>query len=194
MDLCTKADVKAYFGGDMEGVTKYDAIIDLIIPGITAMFEKHCGRSFEKGQITEYFSSDGHRRTLQLNKYPVDSAVTITLYDDPNRVYSTTTLIAATDYSIDYEVGIIRLDPTAYFTRGVRNIKVVYTGGYALAAIPADLKLAAIIQAMAMIRRRPTQGKVSKSSRANSVNTDMDPIVSEAKKFLEGFMLWAQEY
>ena len=194
MTLCTKEDVKAYMGGDMEGQTKYDSVIDLIVPALTLLFEGHCGRYLEELATTEYFDSDGYRRTLQVKRFPIKSSVAVTIHDDPDRVFDATTFINSGDYSIDHNPGIIRLDTYAYFTKGINSIKVAYTGGYAADTVPADLKLAAIIQAVAMLRRRVSQGKTNKSTRNSNANILQDPIVPEAKKLLERFLLEVSEY
>ena len=89
---------------------------------------------------TEYYSGDG-TNSLLVNNYPITAITHI--YNDLARVYGAGTEITLTDlvflpqdlaYKIVYDGGV--------FTKGIKNLKVEYTAGYA--TIPWDLQEAAL--------------------------------------------------
>ena len=90
-----------------------------------------------------YYHGQDWRDRLLVARPPIVSVTN--LWDDPLRVYATP--LASTLYVVpvagtdDANAGMIRLDGYR-FQAGVQNIKITYSGGYAV--IPADLEQAAI--------------------------------------------------
>lgn len=137
MALTTVPACKAFRGipGDNQ---EHDAELARLIPAVQAFLERECERTFESATVTEYFSGDDWSDRLLVARPPIISITN--LWDDPLRVYATP--LAADNYLIDNaEAGIIRLDGTT-FSKGLKNIKLTYVGGFA--AIPKDLEEAAI--------------------------------------------------
>lgn len=137
MTLTTVPACKAFRGipGDNQ---EHDAELARLIPAVQAFLERECERVFEQATVTEYFNGDDWRDRLIVARPPLISITN--LWDDPARAY--TTPLAATSYVIDSaEAGIIRLDGVT-FSKGLRNIKLTYSGGFA--TIPKDLEEAAI--------------------------------------------------
>lgn len=139
MALTTLARLKSLIGLKDDDATNNVALAETI-ERVSAELSRKCGRRFEyEAEITEYHDGDGISRQLYTRRLPI-VAVT-TLHDDPNRVYGTGDLIAAADYVIDKESGLITLDGFAFAT-GLQNIKLVYGAGYQV--IPQDLEEAAL--------------------------------------------------
>lgn len=117
---------------------EHDAELARLIPAVQAFLERECERTFEQATVTEYFHGDDWRDRLIVARPPLISITN--LWDDPLRVYATP--LAASSYVIDdAEAGIIRLDGLT-FSKGLKNIKLAYVGGFV--TIPKDLEEAAI--------------------------------------------------
>jgi hypothetical protein len=137
MPITTVPACKAFRGipGDNQ---EHDAELARLIQAVQEYLEGKCKRVFEQATITEYFNGDGRQDCVIVAGPPIVSVTN--LWDDPLRVYATP--LAVTSYVIDdAEAGIIRLDGVA-FSKGLKNIKLTYVGGFA--TIPKDLEEAAI--------------------------------------------------
>lgn len=137
MALTTVPACKAFRGipGDNQ---EHDDELARLIRAVQTFLEEECARTFEQATVTEYFHGDQWRDRLMIARPPIVSITNI--WDDPARVY--TTPLAASSYVIDdAEAGVIRLDGLT-FSKGLRNIKITYVGGFA--TIPTDLEQAAI--------------------------------------------------
>lgn len=137
MPLTTVPACKAFRGipGDSQ---EHDDELARLIPAVQAFLERECARTFEQATVTEYFNGDDWRDRVIVARPPLNTITNI--WDDPARVYATP--LASSSYVIDdAAAGVIRLDGLT-FSRGLKNIKVTYVGGFA--AIPTDLEQAAI--------------------------------------------------
>lgn len=141
-NLTSLANVKEFLQIKTADINS-DAILNNLISRITAEIETFCNRKFiDPGtNYTEFFHGHEWSQHIQIKNYPIVSV--ISLHDDPNRNYGSETLIATTDYIIESDSGIIRLDGLK-FSKGYNNIRVIYRGGYT--ATPADLEHAAIVR------------------------------------------------
>ncbi len=135
-DLCTLADVKAYLG--ISGST-YDGVLGTLIDAASEAIENYCRRRFSETEHTEYHDGWGSTQIV-LDHHPIASVSA--LYDDLNRDFDSETLIESDDYAFYPEEGILEL-LQGIFQTGVRNIKAVYTAGYA--TVPTDVAQAARI-------------------------------------------------
>ena len=126
-----------------------DQTIAQVITGVSGMISNWCGRRFMRATSTdELYSGDGSDR-LYLNQWPISAVASI--YVDGNHKWAASTLLTEDDDSTtgDYrfettEPGwgcVYRLYGSAW-PRGVQNIKVTYTAGYATTA-PDAIELAA---------------------------------------------------
>lgn len=137
MALTTVPACKAFRGipGDNQ---EHDAELARLIPAVQTFLEEECERTFEQATVTEYFNGHDWRDRLMVSRPPIVSITNI--WDDLTRVYATP--LPASSYVIDdAEAGIIRLDGLT-FSKGLRNIKVTYVGGFV--QIPPDLAQAAM--------------------------------------------------
>ena len=141
MALTTVARVKEVLGLKTDDTTK-DALIAELIERVSKEITSRTNRSMEYGSYTDYYNGDGKSKRLSLINFPVDATATFQLYDDTARAYDSTTLIDPTNYTVDYDNGIVSLDAGIPFLRGYKNIKVVYAAGYH--TIPQDLESACI--------------------------------------------------
>lgn len=154
MSITTVAKCKAFRGIGSEN-TEHDAELERIIPAVQAFLEQECARAFEQATVTEYhngmdywsdadwwlnYSYRRGKNRIMVKRPPITSITS--LYDDPSRVFGSTTLIAPSYYAVtDDEAGFVQLDGLT-FRNGLRNIKITYVGGYP--TIPLDLEQAAI--------------------------------------------------
>lgn len=136
-DLTTLAMLKSYLSLD---VTTHDTLLQNIITQVSYQIQVLCNRIFASASYTEYYSGKGNNFLL-LRQYPV-SAIT-SIYDDTDRLYSADTLISSDDYALEDagDSGIVKFDGLI-LSRGLNNIKVVYTAGYT--TIPSDLEMACV--------------------------------------------------
>jgi len=140
MALITAANYKTFAS---IGDANLDTLIAALIPLVEARIAKHCNRLFEDGSTarTEYFDGDGLGSVIVPKYFPV-GAIT-SLHDDPDRGYGDAYLIDSDDY-VAYD-NRVELDGLV-FASGLKNIKLVYVGGYITtgesANVPDDLKLA----------------------------------------------------
>jgi hypothetical protein len=166
--LCTSAELKLYLDG-METPSKYDTLIDNIINSTSSRFEKFCDREFEDSEsdVTEYHDGDGSIDFIVVRRPPITSITS--LHDDPDRGYNADDLIASTDYTYYSTSGIVKLDGVT-FLEGIKNIKIVYQGGYTTSTIPDDLNMACIMQSAFIFKMREKIGLTSISGEGGSVS------------------------
>ena len=137
MPITTVANCKAFRGIDSEN-TEHDEELARLIVAAQAFLEQECCRVFEQATVTEYYSGVDWQDRLLVAAPPIISITNI--WDDPLRIYASP--IASSRYVIeDAAAGVIRLDGIT-FSKGLRNIKITYVGGFG--AIPGDLEEAAI--------------------------------------------------
>lgn len=134
-DLTTVANVKANYGLDTN-ITTHDTMLQNLITQNSKQISEECGRTFAAADYTEYYDGDGSD-ILMVNQYPINSITSI--HDDVDRNFNSDTLIDSSYYHSvhdDAKGGIIRGDGVV-FSKGKRNIKVVYNGGFS--TLPGDL-------------------------------------------------------
>lgn len=126
--------------------------VNLIAKNVSKSIETYCNRAFEAARITEFHSGTGDSGVVFLNNRIVAVSA---MWDDPDRVFGDDTLFATSDFAIFPTAGYIELITTSRstsiptnktrFSKGVRNIRITYTGGYL--TVPADVEMAALLWA-----------------------------------------------
>ena len=155
MAIISTSEYKTYAG--ISGTT-YDAQLDVLIPGLQAELERQTGRVFDTATFTEYVDG-ADSPVIAVQNTPLTSVTSVALIDRSETVVYT---YDATGYKIEASTGLISrqcggmwgsadmyaplANPMVFaksppFPDGWRNIKIVYVGGYAGGAMPADLKL-----------------------------------------------------
>lgn len=123
---------------------------------------------------------------LDLRVRPVASITSI--YDDPDRLYGAGELVASSEYTLDGEAGVVRIDgdATHAWTTARRAIKVTYTAGWTDGSAPADLRRALLEIVGSLWRRRHLPGLPS----ATPVEQDAHLIPIVARQALGRYRLW----
>ena len=165
--LITLAQFKAYLP-DYSGGTKYDALFETLIDGVSEAFNAYVGRALAKTTYTAaYFDGNGQGGFL-LPNYPIVSITSIT--EDGNAL----TEGEDSDYLLYADRGILKRVMGAWY-KGSKTIKLTYVAGYVVqgatvtapdVALPADLKLACMIQVAREWKKATLSewGVISKSS------------------------------
>ena len=130
----------------------------------------------ESTSYTRYYTGEGGRE-LTVDVLPVTAVASI--YDDPNRDYTSTYLVASSDYAIfDSEVGTILLTSTSThggWSTSKKAIKATCTAGYT--TVPDWLQHAARLMVRHLWDLRQGQGKISQGANGSSTTyrdaTDM---------------------
>lgn len=143
-------------------------------------------RKLDTATFTEYHDGDGSR-VVQLKNYPVTSVTSI--HDDPDRNFTSSSLLDSTTYAVDEVNGRITLlrDPllrtlSTVFGCGAQNIKVVYVAGYSASTVPDDLKQALLEMAGALYQN--PQGRSIKSERIGGYSVVYDQMNSATSDFV----------
>jgi|GEM_PF-6001218 len=109
--------------------TSKDTFLETLRKITTKIIENYTSKIYITRQIAAEYHDGQTERDMMTNQYPIYKVVE--LYDDTDRDFGANTLVASTDYVIEYETGRIRLfNDESYFVKGVGNIKVNYWAGY----------------------------------------------------------------
>lgn len=165
--LINLIDLKTYLGIK---TNDDDELLEDICNRATSVFEMFCNRKFKycsaagvAQEITEYHNGVGQQ--IFLNYYPIISVTSI--HDDSDRVFGASTLVAATDYIVHSDVGIIEME-VSEFMGGSRGTKVVYKGGYQT-DVPYDIVNAVMEIGGLLFKERDHLGFQSKQFSDGSV-------------------------
>jgi len=117
--------------------TTNDEVLRSIIVSASNFIESYTKRKIRARQYgtggldPDYYNGNG-KSLLYTNQFPIISVES--LYDDPDRNFTSTTLKASTEYIIWKEEGIIELYSDAIngsiFSHDQSNVKLSYTAGY----------------------------------------------------------------
>ena len=192
--LCTLDDCKI-----RRGLTTNDSdeLLARIILGVQSAFESYCRRPLllTSAAVTEYYTGQG--QYLQLNRYPIAAITAIKDASDYNFT-SAIALLADSEYRLlrAGTSGILysmlgRWDPNP------DSIQVVYRGGYVAAGdaagtgettLPADLREAAIEQAVFLFQRKDDMGLVQVNYQGGSINKQVDMnLLPQVKLILDNY-------
>lgn len=114
--------------------------VEDLIDYVSAFIETYTKRTFLTATHTDYFDGNG-TDTLFLNQRPVSSITSIHI--DDGRSFGASTQISSSAIVLYDDEGYVRLDGDI-FSRGIRNIKVIYVAGYSQSSIPPDVQFACI--------------------------------------------------
>ena len=124
--------------------TDYDEIIKRYVNVATGKVESYCDRKFIARQYTEYQDGFANDRTL-LDQWPASKPTE--LWIDPDSEFTDVTRkLELTQYELEHSargegIGIVLTKDCRLFPRGRRNIKIVYTAGYAdLDELPDEIE------------------------------------------------------
>jgi len=138
-DYCSLSTVKLIMGYSSDK----DALINVLIPMVTDLFNKAWDRDLRSSAATEEYDGSGSPYIF-LRRWPVSSTPAVVLKVDDE-------VVATTDYVVYYDEGMIKLQTNTrtglepVITLGDKNVEVTYTAGYSGASIPKDIELAAVL-------------------------------------------------
>jgi len=180
--LVVSGDVRETLGLSVTEVSD-DSLIANLINRLSTRIESYCGRKFVAREYTEYHDGD------KTNAVIVDNPPIISvsgLWDDIDREFTSNEEITSDNYVVYSNEGYLSLyNDEVYFSRGVQNIKVVYSGGYT--TIPYDLQDACINWVLTEYRRVKDKHHAfgSKSAPGGSISIDSSAVPQNVKFVLD---------
>ncbi len=134
VDLTSLTEVKEHIGIPAVDTTQ-DARLDKLITRASKRIASYCNRRFIEETYTAY--KNGRRsNSILLRHFPASKPTE--LYIDSSSVFGPETLVASDEYDI-LDGSIVVMLNGGRFEKGTRNIKIVYTAGYAFADLPEDI-------------------------------------------------------
>lgn len=139
--LVTLAEAKVYL--KITSGTEHDAVLEVLINSVSRWAREYMGRNLvtPAAAYVEYYHGNGARDLILRNR-PILTVSSI--YEDALRVWAADTLVSlSADIMQNKDAGaLICWNNKSFWSPGTANIKVTYTAGYAVADVPADVKLA----------------------------------------------------
>ena len=178
MAWTTLAKVKEYLGITD---TASDTLLTDLLARLQEAAESYLDRKIESATYTEQKDGDGTDK-LVTHQWPIISVTS--LHDDTDRNFTAAFLIAAADYVLYKDRGLIRLDGLT-FASGIQNVKIVYVAGYA--TVPTDLVQALIELVADRFRQKENQGLESLSIGAYSVSFSGEDLPDEVKGIFDSY-------
>lgn len=192
--LTSLANLKAFKG---ISVTTNDTLLENCIDRITELFENFTNRKL-KARDYSYDSGSGDYDSdnaivdgngidrMPLPQYPVNSITTLRInelaIDERSSIYDTGWVLA------DKAAGIVILSGYI-FTAGIRNIELVYNGGFS--TIPEDLEQACIEQAAWLFKQSAPGGNLlgvtSKALADGSISYSAKDLLASVRLVLERY-------
>jgi hypothetical protein len=161
------------------GNTSQDAKLTMLINAASALIEQAISRELDKRQRVELFDSPNTYRSYYdfadvenqggsyidprpvryvLKAFNIDTNATIEVRYDPTYAFDDSTVVPATNYTVDATNGLLQLRYAMFEAKG--SVKVTYTGGYTVNAegnlsdsIPVEFKMACLAQVIHMFNK-----------------------------------------
>lgn len=196
LSLCTVADVEML----MDVIPpRHFPLVEWLIEIFSQRAEAETNRRFMKSTVLsptiEYFSPKLDTWHFRVQRYPIDSVISIIESIDGNFNSVSALTWIPEDYAFNSEKGLVKSRYYA-FTPGEKNYKITYSGGLALSlgAVPQDLRFAAARQVAFWYQRRNQSGlteiAIARAGRENFIQ----PLVflPEVKSTLDIYSpIWA---
>lgn len=177
-DLTTLAKVKTQF--EIRNSTD-DELLGRLITAASAFIGNYTGRgNLVSSAATEYYDGTG-TAVLMLRRYPITAVASL-------KVEGLTVPAAgaypASGFVFDSQTLALR----GYaFPKGVQNVEVTYTAGYAQAALPADLEQACIDLVGFKYKNRQHPDETSKTLAGNTTSYIQDELPKNLRLMLDNF-------
>lgn len=175
-NLCDLLQIKEYLELAEENL-KRDALIESIIIAHSAFVEDYCARTFAAGTYTsEKFNIyDNYISKIKTKHYPIISI---------NNFKDNGSNIAASDYILDLENGIIELI-SKWFTKGTGKVEITYQAGYQ--TIPKALEFAVVQQVSKIYSMKDYDGMSAEKTGSYSYTKQKDFLLPEVKIIYDKF-------
>ena len=193
--LVSITEVKLLLGGNANFPD--DDLLTMLVQQVSARCETYLNRDLEDTgtSATEYFNGNGVRRVFPLRRYPVSSVTTV--HDSLDRSYGTGDLISSDDYAVHLLEGYVEMEYPPQ--QGMRNVRIVYDGGYEADAetgvlpVPDGMKQAALLQSAEVYRRRESMSMTGVSSDAGTIGMvqDVFDLTPGVKRLLDPYKAFA---
>lgn len=188
----TLAEAKAHLHISISDSDCNEFISQLINYGYKFL-EGYIGRQAKSKEYTESYDGDDSN-VLVLKKWPVISVASVHIDQDGERIFDSEALVDSDDYYVDTDpdtsIGQIELfqatgtGPT-WFSKGIKNIQVVYTAGWA--TVPYPLKFALQQLVAWHFRRSGTEATRQQSIGGFSKSYEDDNLPPHIKRFLDPY-------
>ncbi|MBD3403521.1 hypothetical protein GF420_11540 [candidate division GN15 bacterium] len=186
MALVTYSEyVEQYLG---KSIDKVDASleqsrIEALIDAVSAHIESYCDRKFQAASgLSEVFDGDGTEEYWTAN-WPITDTPTISYWDGTQWIEATSSLYPR---AMDADIGRIYFTQGDTFFKGKNNWRVVYSYGYAVASVPADLKQATYeLVHRLYLRAQGKQGIASETHGDVNVSYSLGKMPDNVKQLLD---------
>lgn len=172
MELTSVPNVKRYLRLDTDDA-KDDGLLQLLVDGANDAITSAISRNLLRSQYTEVRNGTG-TNTLMLANFPVAAVGSLAITEPrafDTAPQPTTPLVQNVDFAVTpYSVKLYR----SVFPRGVANVTVEYTAGYA--TIPSDVVHAATKYAALRYRELERLGQKSKTQMNETIAFDTDEL------------------
>lgn len=171
-DLTTIDDVKNYLG--VKATDAFDTTLCAnLIVSVTAFIDEYTDRNFDTLTFTNEQYNGNNNPGLYMRNWPLQKVSAVSIDD------------VAVPSSSFYIAGkrTIGLKDGRVFTRGLGNVLVTYTAGYA--TVPKHVAQAATEMVAFKYRERVRLGESSKSIAGESITWDLAEIPASAKVILD---------
>ena len=188
MSLCTRSQVKLRLD-IADGETAYDAVIDAIRDGVSALIAgaEGAARDLEQADLIEVRNvPDPVSRALWLHCWPVVAIAEVLERSGASELWADlTALTADTDYQVNAASGLL-LRASSWWPQGLQVVRISYEAGYVtpdtqagvgwtIAAgevvMPADLVEAAVQQAVHVFQRRRDPAQLGGGTAGGNIYT-----------------------
>lgn len=162
------------------------SVVELIIDAAQDLVEQYCGREFEQDTFTEYHDlADKSTNFIYVENPPINS-ITSLQYEAQDDSPET---VDADDRITDSSAGKITLyEDESYFSRGdaagEQSVKVVYSGGYSAADMPAPVRMATLLAAQFWWDHRDEIGLVRENMDGQNVEVDWSGLIPAGARSL----------
>ena len=135
-------------------VSTHDDELTILLAEAESIIQKYIGRILEDTGTdrTEYYNGTG-QNVIQVNAYPITSITSLGYLSGVSASVPTYTNFTSSDYYFNSSTGeVVRFVGTGFyyfqeeisnkfvtFYEGIKNIRIVYRGGYTSSTVPNDL-------------------------------------------------------
>lgn len=178
--LCALSDVKTYLG---IAASTSDTVLSALIPNVSALIENFCNRVFAQAAYTETRSGNGGNR-LFLRNAPVTAVSSVTVDG-----LAINQALNGTSSGYLFDDTTIYIRGCQVFTRGVLNVAVAYTAGFA--TTPADVNQACVEWVADKYGKRNRQDKKSETLGTQQTQAyDLSDMPASVKSALQSYVRW----
>lgn len=174
-DLCAATDVQAFLS---LAAGQDDALLGVLCTRASAFVQNMLNRKLLTASYTGTFSGRGNNR-IGLPNYPITAVASVTV--DGVAIPAAT---GALDAGFLFDENLVYLRGYC-FSRGVQNVVIVYTAGFA--EVPADVQQACVEIVAAKYKRRTELHVSGKTLNGETINFSQADVPASAKAALNSY-------